>query len=306
MTTFTDFSNILPDPQNPVDNAGVSDPNSDSTIGGITSIKIKSKSENMSSRTNSGRLITAGVGKHSWDFDLSYNDMTREDFEPVQSFILHKKGRFSPFYFSMPSSKFTRNLIFGANLSVNDNTFLKVQTPTINVTDLRPGQEYKVIGTTGATNWSSIGAPVSPNTNDIFTATSVPAAGDGTIQATYVPAGTDSFIFTGATYNVSTNKTPEPGDFFVLEDSLEPLHTKLYRVNRIETSTNQQTGAITLGTNEVRVHFTPSLRRNTYVNAYPNFLDPKPRVFLSSDVQEYRTNVDNLYSFSLKLEEAEK
>jgi hypothetical protein len=303
MTTFTDFSNILPDPQNPIDSAGAPTTDESSTIGGISSIKIKSKSENMSSRTNSGRLITSGVGKHSWEFDLSYNNMTRDDFEPVQSFILHKKGRFSPFYFSMPSSKFTRNLVFGAAATIIS---INVKTPVISVTDLRPGQEYKVVGTTGATNWSSIGAPTAPNPNDIFTATSVPASGDGTIQATYIPAGTDSFICGSNSYTPSTSGTPLPGDFFVLEDSLDPLHTKLYRVSRVETSTNQQTGAVTLTTNEVRVHFTPSLRRHTYANAYTNFVDPKPRVFLSSDVQEYSTNIDNLYSFSLKLEEAEK
>lgn len=302
MTTFTDFSNILPDPQNPVDSAGASIIDSNSTIGGISSIKIRSKSENMSSRTNSGRLITAGVGKHSWEFDLSYNSMTREDFEPVQSFILHKKGRFSPFYFSMPSSKVTRDLTF----AIGGVGKTAVDTPVINVTDLRPGQEYKVVTTGSVTNWASIGASVSPNPNDIFVATQVPAAGDGTVQATYVPVGTDSLIMGTASYTPSTHGTPLPGDFFVVEDSLEPLHTKLYRVTRVETPTNNQSSAPSLSSSRIRVHFTPSLRRNTYVGANINFHDPKPRVFLSSDVQEYNTSVDNLYSFSLKLEEAEK
>ena len=92
----------------------------------------------------------------------------------------------------------------------------------------------------------------------------------------------------------------------MVEDSLEPLHTKLYRVTRVETPTNNQSSAPSLSSSRIRVHFTPSLRRNTYVGANINFHDPKPRVFLSSDVQEYSTSVDNLYSFSLKLEEAEK
>ena len=53
------------------------------------------------------------------------------------------------------------------------------------------------------------------------------------------------------------------------------------------------------------VYFTPSLQRSVSDNAQINYNQPLIRVILKSDVQSYSLGTNNLYSFSLNLEEAQ-
>ena len=100
MPANTDFTNILPDPNNMYNDAG----QDSGTIGGpgFASVKLLSKSQTAKSRTNSGRLVTRHFGKHNWEIDIKYNPMTREEFEPVYSFLLSKQGQLVPFFVSLP------------------------------------------------------------------------------------------------------------------------------------------------------------------------------------------------------------
>ena len=52
------------------------------------------------------------------------------------------------------------------------------------------------------------------------------------------------------------------------------------------------------------IYFTPNLSRATSDNSIVVFKNPKIRVILKSDVQEYALGTNNLYKFSLNLEEA--
>jgi hypothetical protein len=74
-------------------------------------------------------------------------------------------------------------------------------------------------------------------------------------------------------------------------------------VTRVDTSIINENGSP--GDNHQLIQFIPALQRAVSSSASIIFNDPKFRVVLSSDVSEYSLNTNNLYSFSLKLEEAQ-
>ncbi len=126
------------------------------------------------------------------------------------------------------------------------------------------------------------------------------ASTDGFSPVANTAAGATTITFAKSGYTVASNKTPSPGDLFNISDS---NHYKTYRVTRVETSSDYS--GIAPGTNQVRIQFTPNLSKAlTAANSELQFHNPMIRVLLASDVQQYSLNVGNLYSFSLKLEEA--
>ena len=101
MATFTDFTNILPDPNNAIGESG----QTGGTAGpGYSSVKLSSEHKMMNTRTKSGRLISREVSGHKWNISISYNPMTRAEFEPVYSFLLQKRGSLTPFFVSFSIS----------------------------------------------------------------------------------------------------------------------------------------------------------------------------------------------------------
>ena len=101
MSNFSAFANRLPDPAYKITEAG--DNHSSGTAGpGFASVKFTSEQPVSISRTNSGRVISRAIVGHRWKINISYNPMTREEFEPVYSFLLEKRGRLKPFFISLP------------------------------------------------------------------------------------------------------------------------------------------------------------------------------------------------------------
>jgi hypothetical protein len=90
---------------------------------------------------------------------------------------------------------------------------------------------------------------------------------------------------------------------FTISDANDTSHLKMYKVTQVETNTvyNSTRPAVT----ERIIHFMPGLQKQTLNNSVLNFHNPLMRVVLASDVQQYDLNTNNLYSFSLKLEEAQ-
>tara|TARA_Y100000593_G_C4230614_1_gene296794 strand:- start:722 stop:1003 length:282 start_codon:yes stop_codon:yes gene_type:complete len=91
---------------------------------------------------------------------------------------------------------------------------------------------------------------------------------------------------------------------FTITDSTDSLHTKAYRVTRVTTNTDYLSGSQP-ATDERYVYFTTNLQRATADNSVIVYTNPKIRVILKSDVQEYNLGTNNLYTFGLKLEEAQ-
>lgn len=246
MATFTSFLDILPDPNNPIGDAGQSLATaSGGTAGpGYASIQFSSESPTQVSRTNSGRVITRNVLAHKWNIDISYNPMTRDQFEPIYSFLL-TKGRLKPFFIQLPNQYTSRSSAFG--------TYTASNTPTA-ASALNQGVEFMV------------------------------QASHSSTQAT----------------------EPQVGDMFTISDSNDALHTKAYRVTKVMNNATYHTGLHSQPSASQRiVYFTPNLQRSVSSGANIDYYQPLIRVMLKSDVQQYSLGTNNLYQFSLKLEEAQ-
>lgn len=95
----------------------------------------------------------------------------------------------------------------------------------------------------------------------------------------------------------------KPGDIINISDPTNVNHKKVYKITRVENTANFQAGTPQPTSRQLRLHLNPPLERNVADNAIVVFINPKFRVIMKSDVQEYDLNTDNLYSFSLALEE---
>ena len=229
MANFSSFTNTLPDPNNAVGTGGetLTTGNGGTAGPGFASVSFSSEAPIQVSRTNSGRVLTRAIAGHKWNISIKYNPMTREQFEPVYSFLLET----------------SRNAAFAS------------ANPTITT------------ATTGA-------------------------AGQGFI----LQAG----------HSTTQTTQPQPGDMFVIQDSNDSLHTKAYRVTRIMSHGTYHTGLHSQPTTAQRiVYFTPHLQRAVAQGATCDFGGPLIRVMLKSDVQSYSLGTNNLYEFSLNLEEAQ-
>jgi len=245
MATFTSFLDLLPSPDKPIGIAGQSlATNSGGTAGpGYASVTFSSEAPIQLSRTNSGRVITRSIAGHKWNINITYNPMTRDEFEPIYSFLLEKNGRLNPFFIQLPQHILSRNTAFA---SLN---------PTI---------------TTATTGSKGAGF--------------ILTAGHSTTEATQ----------------------PQPGDMFVIQDSNDSLHTKAYRVTRVMGNSTYNSALHSQPTTSQRiVYFTPHLQRDVAQGATCDFGGPNIRVILKNDVQSYSLGTNNLFQFSLNLEEAQ-
>jgi len=258
MATFSSFLNILPDPNNGTNDYGTVTGNVDTStdrVGpGFKSIKFTSTAPIQVSRTNSGRVITRQIAGHKWDVAITYNPMTRDDFEPVFSFLLQQKGRLNPFYVQLPNQYTARTTAF-ADCTEVQNSAIK------NKYECARGLDYMIQ--------------------------------DGH----------------------NTSHSPRPGDMFTITDAEDSLHTKAYRVTRVMTSAYYWTGLtgndVPADTSERGIYFTPNLQRDVNGDLAGSdgstivYKNPKIRVMLKNDIQEYSLGTNNLYTFSLNVEEAQ-
>lgn len=252
MATFTTFSDLLPDPNYKIGNAGdlTGKPANDSTVTvsgntgtggpGFAKIKFRSNNQVQVSRTISGRGVTASPGYHVWEFDINYNPMTRAEFEPVANFLEGRQGRLKPFFVVLPQHAAPQNSTFATYAASNS------------------------------------------------------------VTASATSAGSPTLMINGLS---AISGSPSPGDFFTITDSSDVNHKKAYKVIRVEDNGTYQTGTTQPTTAQRRVWVQPPLSRAVSSGAVINFLNPKFRVIQKGDTVEYDLDTDNLYQFSLSLEE---
>jgi len=237
MGAFSAFANRLPDPAFGVDEAG-QNTNSAANFGpGFASVSFTKEQPTMMSRTNSGRVVTRSLVGETLKIAITYNPLTRAEFEPVYSFLTEKKGRLKPFFVSLPQYADAQD-----------------------------------------TNYS----------------------GTFTVDGAYA-AGKDNFLADHS----SLTGTPKRGDTFTITDGANSNHTKLYTVTRVQTNSDYYSGEAQPSANQYRVYCQPNLVYNVADNSTLNFVSPLVRVIQSSDVREYSLGTNNLYTFSLRLEEAQ-
>ena len=240
--TFSSFTDRLPDPNWTIDITGAGHASSYTAGPGFKSIKFTSNAPIQVSRSNSGRVITRAIAGHKWSINITYNPMTRNEFEPIYGFLLQRKGRLNPFYVVLPNQSSSRNSLFSAYSSA--------------------------ITVEGAHN-----------------------------------AGVEVMLQTGHEDNPLTTQ-PQPGDMFTITDASDSLHTKIYRVTRITNNVDYLIGSRPAAA-ERYIYFTPNLQRTTADTSVINYTNPQIRVILKNDVQEFSLGTNNLYTFSLNVQEAQ-
>ena len=104
MATFTNYTDILPDPSNPIGTAGQTlATGSGGTAGvGFKSVNFSSNAPIMRSRTNSGRLVSRSNIFHKWEIKVGYNPMTQAQFNVIYPFLIEKQGTLKPFLVKLP------------------------------------------------------------------------------------------------------------------------------------------------------------------------------------------------------------
>ena len=144
---FNSFANRLPDPNYKITESGN---NSSGGLAGpgFKTVKFSSEQPTSFSRTNSGRVITRAIVGHNWKINITYNPMTRDQFEPVYSFLLEKRGRLKPFFVALPQYSSSRTTTSGT-ISVDGAasagaTNIKVDGFGSVTGGLRPGDMFTI------------------------------------------------------------------------------------------------------------------------------------------------------------------
>ena len=123
-----------------------------------------------------------------------------------------------------------------------------------------------------------------------------------TVQSN-LTAGTDNIL---CTVSSDTNANLKPGDMITIADSGNSNHKKAYQIVRVNDSTNKLSSDSALNTTtERRLYIVPPLAKAVNSSATLSYTTPLIRVVQTADVQEYSIGTNNLYQFSLNLEEAQ-
>lgn len=283
------YQNILPDPNNPIGYAG----QNTGTVGpGYKSVQLTSKAPIMKTRTNSGRVVARANVGHTWEISIGYNPMTRTEFEFIYNFLLNRRGSLKPFFVSLPQYKEPQDSTFAAYAAAGTGANIKA---SITAGKFIVNNSYK-ISVPGTTNFTAIGAANS-TAGTVFTASGV-GTGSGVAVAV---AGSTSLLIDGLS---GSSGDPRPGDLFTITDANDSNHTKAYRVTQVETN-SVYNGSPQPATTERIIHFMPGLQKAVANDSVIDFDNPLIRVVLASDTQQYSLDTHGLYTFSLKLEEAQ-
>ena len=194
MGQFDSFQNILPDPNNYISEAGSSGGSeAGASLGpGFTSVKFSAKQPVMMSRTNSGRVITRSIAAHSWNINITYNSLTREEFEPVFSFLMSRQGKLNPFFIELPQYISAQDTTFATYMGNNPNS-VSISEPA---TPIAAGRTYFRVSFPSGNG--------TPRQGDIF------RISDGTNTA-HTKAYMITRVETSTDYNSVFDTTTQPG-----------------------------------------------------------------------------------------------
>tara|TARA_Y100001972_G_scaffold74646_1_gene90760 strand:- start:53 stop:766 length:714 start_codon:yes stop_codon:yes gene_type:complete len=236
MGAFSSFSNRLPDPNFSIEETGKG---GSGTAGpGFASVKFTSNQPVAMSRTNSGRVTTRAISAQNWKIAITYNPMTRDEFEPIYNFLQERRGMLKAFEVVLPQYASPRS------------------TVTSNI--------------------------------------KVDVSGSG------LAAGATNFMVKDV-----TSGSLRPGDMFTFNDSNNSNHKKVYQVTRVLTNTDYITGNQPTDANHRVYYITPSVEKTVSDNTPLVYTNPAFRVIQSGNIVEYSLNTNNLYQYSLTLEEAQ-
>lgn len=120
MAIFTSFADTLPDPAHYIGDTGSEDLSGQQGPG-YSEITVTAMQPKMMSMTAGSNRRSIGLGQRgSWELTIKYNDMPRDVFDTVYSFLLDKKYSMEPFYVNLPQYD---------NQTGSDKVIIKSLTP---------------------------------------------------------------------------------------------------------------------------------------------------------------------------------
>jgi hypothetical protein len=114
-----------------------------------------------------------------------------------------------------------------------------------------------------------------------------------------ITAGATNFMVDGV-----SSGSLRPGDMFTFTDSNNSNHKKVYQVTRVLTNSDYITGNQPTDSSHRIYYVTPSIEKSVSNNSTLDYT-PTFRVIQASDTVEYSLGTNNLYQYSLTLEEAQ-
>jgi hypothetical protein len=101
--------NILPDPVNTIDEAG-QDLSGGVAGPGYKTVKLSSVQEVLSDRSRSGVTYRRVNQYHQWKIDITYNKLTKTQFDTVYPFLLQRQSFQEAFFVNLPQYQVSRTL----------------------------------------------------------------------------------------------------------------------------------------------------------------------------------------------------
>ena len=99
---FSSFTNRLPDPNWTIDATGEGHASRYTAGPGFATVKVTANQPTSVSITNSGRANARSIAGHRWRIAITYNPLTRAQFEPIYNFLLERRGRLKSFEVVLP------------------------------------------------------------------------------------------------------------------------------------------------------------------------------------------------------------
>lgn len=132
MSTFLDFSNILPDPYLAINTAGATD--SYGIYGpGFAGVSFRNTDNVQVNIARSGSQTAATNGYQLWSFDISYNELLREEIDTINGFLFSiGGGRLKPFFIVLPQYAGPRDEVFANFCLTNPVTTVTVASANTN------------------------------------------------------------------------------------------------------------------------------------------------------------------------------
>jgi len=150
------IQNTLPDPFHTIDEEG------DDTSGGVAgpgfkTVKLSSVQEVMTDRSRSGITYRRINQYHEWKVNITYNKLTKTQFNTVYPFLLQRQSFQEPFYMELPQYRYTSrpgNVSYYVDILSQPagQQYLEVASSTGSLTNINKGDMFNISDPTDATH----------------------------------------------------------------------------------------------------------------------------------------------------------
>mgnify|MGYP001304667174 FL=1 len=212
MAAFSSFSNRLPDPNYAIADTGEG---GTGTVGpGFASIKVTATQPTAVSITNSGRATARSIAGHRWKISITYNPLTRAQFEPIYNFLLERRGRLKPFEVVLPQYNSPQTAITcasGTQLTVDGAVLAGATNFTVDnhshasTGSLKPGDMFNITDSSNSNHKKTYTVVRVLNRADYLTGNQPPAADGSSHHRIYYTSPSIEKAVTNDSVLVTTN-----------------------------------------------------------------------------------------------------